>query len=481
MIAEPHATARILALVGGLLAASVITSRAARRLTVPVALLYLFVGMVADEAGDFRFEDYSLAFRLGTLSLVLILFDGGLNTRTAAARQVAAPAAVLATLGVAITGALVGLAARAFGMGWRAALLLGAVVSSTDAAATFAVLRSSGVELRRRVATTLELESGLNDPLAMLLTIALTMAGTPHWWELPSQLAIGFAIGWLAGECGRRLLPWLGASAQGLLPVFTVALALLAFGVATLGHGSGFLATYVAAVRIGNGRLPYRVGLLRVHDALAWLAQVLMFVVLGLLSFPLRLWSVAPLGLAIALVLVFVARPVAVALCLWPFRYGVRERMFVSWVGLRGAVPIVLAIFPVLSGVPEAERIFDLVFFVVVVTALVPGATVKWAARLLRVQVKSPPPPGAVVEIASAEALRGEVLTFYVEPVSVVAGVRIADLPLPEGASVTLVTRGFELVAPRGRTELRAGDHVHVFCQPEDRALVLLLFGRQEE
>jgi cell volume regulation protein A len=268
---------------------------------------------------------------------------------------------------------------------------------------------------------------------------------------------------------------------QGLVPVFTVALAFLAFGAAGMLSGSGFLATYVAAVLLGNARLPYRAGLLRVHDALAWFSQVSMFAVLGLLTTPRELWQVAPLGLALGLVLAVVARPIAVMACLLPFDYRWRERGFVSWVGLRGAVPIVLAIFPVLRGVPGAERIFDVVFFIVVVNAILPGATVRRAARLLRVQVSAPPPPRALIEISSTESLQGEIVAFYIEAASAVAGARIADLPLPEGATITLVSRGTELVAPRGATELRAGDHVHVFCRPEDKPLVLLLFGRTEE
>jgi cell volume regulation protein A len=479
-VGEPHATELLLAVLGVLFAVSVLVSRAARRLTVPVALLYLAVGMGAHLAGV-PSASPALAFRLGTISLVLILFDGGLHTSVASVRPVLAPSAVLATAGVLATAALVALAGWLIGLGLQASLILGAVVSSTDAAAVFAVLRMSGVELRKRIATTLELESGLNDPVAVILTIALTAWAVPRWWELPGELAIGLAVGLAVGESGRRVLPRLGLTTQGLLPVFTTALAFLAFGVAGILHGSGFLSTYVAAVVLGNARLPYRAGLSRVHDALAWFAQVLMFVELGLFSHPARLWQVAPLGLAVGVALALVARPLSVMLCLLPFSYHWRERGFVAWVGLRGAVPIVLAIFPLLRGVPEAARIFDIVFFVVVVNALLPGATVRWAARLLGVQVKAPPPPSALVEITSTESLNGEVLSFYIEAASAVAGSSIADLPLPDAVTITLITRGSELVAPRGPVQLQAGDHVHVFCHPEDKPLVLLLFGRQEE
>jgi potassium/hydrogen antiporter len=480
VIEEPEATALLLLVVGVLFAASVLVSRAARRLTVPVALLYLGVGVAAHLAGV-SVARPDLAFRLGTISLVLILFDGGLNTSIEVVRPVLAPSMLLATVGVAGTAALVAMTGRLLGLGWQAALLLGAVVSSTDAAAVFSVLRQSRIELRKRVATTLELESGLNDPVAVILTLALTAWQVPHWWELPAQLVIGLGVGWIVGEGGRRILPRLQLTTQGLMPVFTVSLAFLAFGAAGMLSGSGFLATYVAAVLLGNARLPYRAGLLRVHDALAWFAQVLMFAELGLLSKPENLLAIAPLGLVVGAALSLVARPLSVIPCLLPFGYRREELVFVSWVGLRGAVPIVLAIFPVLRGVPDAERIFDIVFFVVVGNAILPGATVRLAARLLRVQVSAPPPPRALVEITSAESLSGEVVPFYIAPASAVAGARIADLPLPEGCTVALISRGTELVAPRGNTELRPGDHVHVFCRPEDKPLVLLLFGRPEE
>jgi len=339
-----------------------------------------------------------------------------------------------------------------------------------------------------KLAGMLEGESGLNDPLAVLLTVVATQAvvagGAPRWGaialEVVVELGVGVAGGLVIGHAGRRLLGALRPSAHGLLPVFTTALAFIAYGVPALLHGSGFLAVYVAAVVLGNGALPTGSRVRGVHDALAWFGQVLMFLVLGILSAPARLVAVADVGLALAALLAFVARPVVVLACLLPFRYPLREAAYIGWVGLRGAVPIVLATFPVLAGAPGAERIFDVVFFVVVVNTIVPGVTVKWATRLARVEVKGPPPPRAVVEIVSTETLRGDLLAFYVDPASAVAGARIADLEFPGGASVMLIVRGRELVAPRGETVLAPGDHVYVVCAPEDRALVLLLFGRPE-
>lgn len=492
MLAEPTATALLAALLGLLLAVSVLSSRASERTGVPAVLLFLAVGMLAGSDGvlGIHFEDYGLAFRLGTIALLFILFDAGLNTPYGRVRSVLAPATVLATVGVVATALLVGLGARMLGLSWDLALLLGAIVSSTDSAATFSVLRGSAVSLQPRVAATLELESGVNDPMAVLLTLALTAAVTTggaevSWPALAGsaglQLLVGAVVGWVAGRAGAFVLARVRLSVTGLYPALTMALALLTFGLATLVQGSGFLAAYIAALVVGNADLPYRASLARVHDALAWLSQIGMFLVLGLLVYPSRLVEVAPLGLGVALVLLLVARPVAVALSLAPFRVPAREKAFVAWAGLRGAVPIILATFPVLSGVPGAERLFDLAFFVVVVSALVTGGTIPWLARRLGLESEEPPPPPAVLEIVSTKPLSGVLLSFYVDEALDITGVPLAELPFPEGTAVTLILRDDAILVPKGHTTLQAGDHVYVATEPGDRAFVQLLFGRPEE
>jgi potassium/hydrogen antiporter len=485
---EPFPTAVALVATGVLLAVSVLASRTSGRMGVPVALLFLLVGITAGSLGGIRFEDYRLAFRAGTVALVLILFDGGLSTPAQSLRRVLAPAGLLATFGVAATALLAAFGARALGVPWLQAGLFGAIVSSTDAAAVFSVLRSARIQVRKRVAHVLEIESGLNDPMAVILTLGFTHAlaeGTTPGWrmaiEAAVQLAVGLLVGLAVGRGGRFALGRARLAAGGLYPVLTLAIAFLAFGAATLLQGSGFLAVYVAAVVLGNGPLPYRTGLVRVHDAMAWFSQVAMFLVLGLLAVPSRLLSVALPGLALALFLTFVARPVSAVACLAPFRFSVREIAFTAWVGLRGAVPIILATYPVLAGVDGARRIFDLVFFVVVVSTLLQGTPIRWLVRKLELEVPGPPSPRAVLEIVSREQLAGEVLSFYVEPASAVSGSAIADLPFPEGATVMLVVRGQELVPPKGSTVLRPGDHIHVFTRPDEKPLVQLLFGRQEE
>ncbi len=487
---EPVPTAIALLVMGVLLGVSAVASRTSGRLGIPFVLLFLLVGVLAGSEGSGRipFEDSRLTFRVGTVALVLILFDGGLNTAMSSIRRALAPAAVLATIGVVGTAAVMSLGARGLGIPWSAALLLGAIVSSTDAAAVFSMLRGSGIRVRQRLADLLELESGVNDPMAVILTLAVT--GALAHGEGPSvavaaeailQLAVGIAAGLGVGFGGRWLLARVRLAASGLYPVLTLAIAFFAFGAPTLLWGSGFVAVYVAAVVLGNSPLPYLPGLRRVHDAMAWFSQVAMFLLLGLLAFPSRLAGVAGEGLLLGLFLAFVARPIVVAACLAPFRIPRRELVFVSWVGLRGAVPIMLATFPVFAGVAGAKHVFDLVFFVVLVSALVQGTTVRWLAGKLELETGGPPPPRAMLEIMSTQRLSGEVMSFYVEAASAVAGSRISDLPIPEGSAVMLIVRGRDLVAARGRTALQPGDHVYVFTPPEERAFVQLMFGRQEE
>lgn len=483
-------TALLLGAFGVLLAFSALFSRALERLGIPVVLLFLVLGMLAgsEGIGGIAFEDYRFAFRMGTAALVLILLDGGLCTSADAVRRSFVPAGILATVGVVGTAALVAGGGYLFGLAWPAAALLGAIVSSTDVAAVFAVLRGGRLNLAPRVATTLEVESGANDPMAVILTTLVTdwiTGGSVHLWSavlhVPLQLGIGLVVGLAVGWLTRRVLLRARLPASGFLPVLTIAAAFLAFGLATLAQGSGFLAVYVGAIVLGNGPLPYRAGLYHVHHALGWLSQITMFLMLGLLVFPSQLWPVAGTGLALAFGLTFVIRPLVVALCVLPLRFPAKEIVYLGCVGLRGAVPIILAVFPLLSGVPEALKVFNIVFFFVVINALIPGAGIRWLTRRLGLQVPETPRPAAVLEINSTRLLRGELLSFFITDVLAVSGARLAEVVFPPGASAVLLVRGDELIAPRGDTRLQPQDHVYVFCRPEDRAYVELLFGRPLE
>ena len=487
---EPLTTAAVLAALGLLLLGAAVVSPVSGRLGIPALLVFLMLGIAAGSEGIGRipFEDYGLAFRVGTIALVLILFDGGLNAPRGLFRHALVPAAVLATLGVAITAAIVAGAAILLGVPPLVACLLGAVVSSTDAAAVFAVLRSGAVRLKAWTAAVLELESGLNDPLAILLTILVAeIAVRPEIaaGEVAATVFLQFTVGIVGGVVfgygGSALLRRLHLPAAGLYPVVTVALAFLAFGVPTLLSGSGFLSVYLTGAIISSRPMPYHAGVRRVHDALAWLAQVLMFLTLGLLVFPSRLADLVGLGIALALILAFVARPLAVLLILWPFRAPWREKLFVSWVGLRGAVPIVLAMFPVLRGVPEGDEIFHLVFFVVLVNAFVPGSTVPWLARRFGLVETTQPPPPAQVELISLRDYAGNFAWYRIAGASAVCGMRIRELDLPQDCLLVLLLRDERLVTPRGDTQLTVDDYVCVLVTEEGRPFIDLIFAQPVE
>jgi potassium/hydrogen antiporter len=489
-LGEPLTSALILAGFGLLLTLAVSMSRASAKLGVPVALAFLLVGVLAGSEGVGRlpFENYHLTFQLGTAALTLILFDGGLNTPLAAVRSVVVPAGVLATIGVVLTALATAVAAHWLGLEWPMALLLGAIVSSTDAAAVFSVLTASGIRLKQRVENILEVESGLNDPMAVILTTALTAnLVTPGSHSIPSvavdvvvELLVGAVAGYAIGRVARTRLARMRLPAQGLYPAFTLGVACLAYGIPTLIHGSGFLGVYVAGVVLGSKPFPHAASVRRVHDALGWLSQIIMFLILGLLVFPSRVADVAGIGLAIALVLAFIARPMVVAICLLPFRLPTREVGYIGWVGLRGAVPIVLATIPVMSGVARSRDLFDLVFFIVVIGAFLPGSTVPWISRALHVLA---PPVDAAPSIIALHPSAGEmeVRNFRIEPSVAVAGAPLADVPLPSGSAITAIDRGGIMVAPAPDWILEDGDQIHVVYRRDDAAHIELLFGPATE
>ncbi|PYP81604.1 MAG: potassium/proton antiporter [Gemmatimonadetes bacterium] len=486
---EPHASAAFFVVVALLLATSALVSHAAQRLRVPAGLIFLAIGMLAGSQGigGIAFDDYHFAFRAGSAALALILFDGGLNTPVDTLRRSLAPAGLLATVGVVGTMFGVAFVAHRLALPWSSSFLLGAIVSSTDAAAVFAVLRSSGIQLKHRVGGTLEVESGINDPVAVILTTLLTrqlLGERLSVWlaalGVLREIVIGAGCGVAIGVGARWLLSRTRLPASGLYSVMTLATALFAFSLPTLIGGSGFLGVYVAAVVLGAGRLPYGTALRRIHDSLAWLGQVAMFLMLGLLVYPSQLLDAAWVGTIVGLALAFVARPLMVALCLVPLRFPLNDVVYVGWVGLRGAVPIILATFPVLAGAPGGARLFNIVFFIVVLNALLPGTTVPWVTRRLALESEEPPPSDAVLTIESFEQLDGELLSYYVDEALPVVGMTLQDLPFPEGAAVTMIVRGRELIAPQGDTRLEIGDHAYVLTRPDGVAMVQLLFGRPE-
>ena len=478
---------RLILVAAALILLGIVSSKLSSRVGLPVLVLFLGLGMAAGSEGPGRipFENYPVAHAIGTLALVVILFDGGMRTKAAALRLAWAPGTVLATAGVLVTAVVTGVvAARLLEVSLLGGLLLGSIVGSTDAAAVFSIFRSKALSLRERVSATLEVESGANDPMAVFLTVGLLeiLLGEQDWaaglwWAFLAQMSIGAIVGIATGRGAALLTNSIALEAAGLYPLLAAASGLLAYGVAASIGGSGFLSVYLAGIVLGNTRVVFQRGVLLFHDGLASLAQLVMFVVLGLLVFPSRLASVAPQGLLLAGVLIFVARPLAVFATLWPFRFSWRELLFISWVGLKGAVPIILAIYPLLFGLPGAHLLFNMVFFVVLISAVTQGWTLPWLARVLDLQEERPPEAPLSLEITSLHDVDGDIVQYTVSPASRASGKLVRDLALPDGVVVSLIARHQQVVPPRGGTRIEPGDFVFVVLQPAVRGLVDRVFS----
>jgi cell volume regulation protein A len=463
-----------LLIAAGVLLVAVAAVRLSTRLGLPSLLVYLLIGMVIGESGfGIRFDDADLTRTLGFCALIVIIAEGGLTARWSTLRPVLALSATLATVGVAVSIAVVGLAVHlVLDLDWRLSLLYGAVLSSTDAAAVFATLRR--LRLPPRLVATLEAESGMNDAPVVLLVVLLSAPaaeGHPWWYELlivAYELAAGAAIGWLVGLAGRWLLRHAALPSAGLYPIAAVGLTVLAYAAGAVAHASGFLAVYVAGVMLGNARLPHRRAILGFADGLAWVAQIGLFVLLGLLASPSRLDDVLASAVVVGVALVLLARPLSVVASVVvarplrgprrpETRIGWRGSAFLSWAGLRGAVPIVLATIPLSAGTPGADELFNAVFVLVIIFTLLQASTLAPAARLLKVTA-----PGEAaelhVETAPLENMNADLLQVDVPPGSRLAGVHIDELRLPVGAAVTLVVRDGSGFVPGPDTRLRTGD-----------------------
>ncbi|WP_431856463.1 potassium/proton antiporter [Azospirillum sp.] len=475
-------TSTIILIGSSLLIASILTSVVALRFGTPLLLIFLGVGLAAgqDGIGGIWFNDAPGTFLIGSVALAVILFESGFDTRVQSYRTAAWPAFTLATFGVAITTGVIGVAAHVLlALPWIESLLIGAVVSSTDAAAVFLLLRVGGITIRDRVRSTLEIESGSNDPMAILLTILLVEAAQIGHFEL-ARAALEFVWemggGVLGGVVGGVLLVTLinGAKLEsGLNLVVSLAIALFVFaGTAALG-GSGFLAVYVAGLVAGNVHLQGSQNLRRFHSGLTWLSQIVMFVMLGLLATPSGFKAIAVPAVALAFLLILVARPLAVWLCLLPFRFTANETTFVGWVGLRGAVSMLLALVPILGELPNGQIIFNTAFIVVIVSLLVQGWTIGPMARWLRLIV--PPRTGPVerVELELPGDIGHELVAYTVHPKSAVA----RGQPLPRWARPSLVVRDERVVPLHKARPIRAGDRVYMFMAPNRLPLLDKLMG----
>ena len=444
---------------------AVVAVRLASRTGLPALLIYLAVGLGVGEAGlGVQFSDYALTSELGLVALALILAEGGLTTRWSVVRRVLAFSVLLATLGVAVSVAVVaGLAILVLGVDVRTAVILGSVVASTDAAAVFSVLRR--LPLKARIGAALEAESGLNDAPVVVLVV---LASSDAWGETSVAATLGIVVlellggallGLVVGRLGRELLVRAALPSAGLYPLATVALCLLAFASGQALHVSGFLAVYLAALVLGNSPLPHRRAVLGFASSTALLAEAGLFMLLGLLVSPERLLASVPDALFIGAVATFLARPLAVVLSAAPFRLPWREQVFLSWAGLRGAVPIVIATIPITEGLLGAERVLDVVFVLVVVYTLIQAPTLPWVGRRLGV-VEAGQALDVEVETAPLDEMGADLLQVRVGPGSRLHGVYVEELRLPAGAHVTLVVRDGQGLVPRQHTQFVTGDQL---------------------
>ncbi|MFJ8233994.1 potassium/proton antiporter [Streptomyces sp. NPDC094448] len=440
--------------------------RISSRSGLPSLLLYLGIGVAIGQDGIFNvtFNNAELTQVIGYAALVVILAEGGLGTKWQEIKPALPAAVALSTAGVAVSVGITAAAAHYLvGLEWRQALIIGAVVSSTDAAAVFSVLRR--VPLPSRVTGVLEAESGFNDAPVVILVVAFSAAGPVDDWyvlvgKIALELAIGAGIGLAVGFAGAFGLRHVALPASGLYPIAVMAIAVIAYAAGAMAHGSGFLAVYLAAVVLGNSGLPHAPASRGFAEGLGWIAQIGMFVLLGLLVTPHELGDDLVPALLIGLVLTMVARPLSVLFSLLPFGIPKREQVLLSWAGLRGAVPIILATIPMVSGVADSTRVFNIVFVLVVVYTLVQGPTLPWLARALKLGPGAPSDLG--IESAPLERLRGHLLSVAIPEESKMHGVEVAELRLPAGAAVTLVVRGGQSFVPLPTTVLRRGDELLV-------------------
>jgi len=449
----------------------ILSSLVAMRFGAPLLLVFLILGMLAGESGlGLKFDDVRSTYVVGSIALALILFDGGLRTRFATFRSVLAPAATLATVGVLLTALITApVAMLVFDLRWIEALLVGAVVASTDAAAVFFLIHTRGLRLRPRVGATLEVESGSNDPFAVLLTVLLVeflSIGDQSWRHVVAVLSEQAILGVIIGIVGGRAMVFVLnrlALAQGLHAPFVASSALVIFGLAAVVHASGFLAVYLAGLVVGNQPTRAHNTVVVFLDAVTWLAQIVMFVLLGLLVWPLRLIGSVWPALTVAVTLMLVARPLAVFICLAPFRFSWREKLFISWVGLRGAVGIFLASIPLLVALPKAYLYFDIAFVAVLASLLVQGWTIAWAAHRLHVALPRHDPLPRRVELDLPGQLAQEIVGY---PLSANSPYLKRGL-LPSWARPTLIVREEKILSPAEADPVRQGDYVYLLAPPE--------------
>lgn len=461
-----------------LLILSVLASRAFGRFGIPALLVFIAIGMLAgsEGPGGIHFDNYFVAQSVGVVALVAILFDGGLRTEWNYVRPVLSVGIALSTVGVLLTALLTGAFARyLFSFSWEETLLLGSIVSSTDAAAVFSILRSRNATLKGKTQPLLELESGSNDPMAVFLTVGfIQLLNRPELspWSLIPLFAQQLVLGAVFGYAGGRGLIWainrLKLEYEGLYPAFTIGAMLLLYSATSSLGGSGFLAVYLAGIILGNGIFIHKNSLTRFHDGIGWISQIGMFLTLGLLVFPSHLLPVAVPSTLLALFLIFIARPFSAWLCLPGSVLSLREKTMISWVGLKGAAPIILATFPFMAETPQAELMFNVVFFVVLASVVLQGTSIPWVAKKLGLSAPIPLRKRSPLELEPGSLAKMELRELTIPSNSAATGHPVVELGFPRTALIVLLTRGEHFLIPRGDTILEENDELLILADHDD-------------
>ncbi|HMO61489.1 MAG TPA: potassium/proton antiporter [Ferruginibacter sp.] len=485
------ATENILLIGSVLLLISIIAGKTSDRFGVPTLILFLIVGILAgsEGIGGLHFDNAQLAQFIGIVALNFILFSGGLDTNWQSIKPILWRGIALSTIGVLLTALSVGLFVYYFfDFTLLEGLLLGSIVSSTDAAAVFSILRNKGVGLKGFLRPVLELESGSNDPMAYFLTISFTTIlanGDASIYALIPIFIKGFIIGGLMGYGMGKATIWLinniRLNADGLYPVMILALAMFTYSATDFVGGNGFLAIYLCAVLLGNSNFIHKRSMIKFYDGQAWLMQIIMFLTLGLLVFPSKIIPIIGSGLLISAFLIFIARPIGVFASLAFFKVNIRSRLFISWVGLRGAVPIVFATYPMLAGLPKADIIFNLVFFISVTSVLLQGTTLSFVARLLHVAVPNNLKRRMGVDMDILDIDKSEMKEISIPAGSEVVGKKIVSLGIPKAVHITTIKRGNKFIAPVGSTRLEAGDTLMVLAEDKKSMQALLEILKADE
>ncbi|MCK9281146.1 MAG: potassium/proton antiporter [Melioribacteraceae bacterium] len=477
----------LLLIIGVLLLTSILLAKILDNIGIPTLLLFLGVGMLAgsEGIGNIYFNDPALAQSIGTIALIFILFSGGLETNWSTGKKALLPSLSLATLGVFLTALIVGtLIHFILDVSFLWSFLIGAIISSTDASAVFSILRQRRIGLKGNIKPILELESGSNDPMAIFLTIStLELILMPDKSYLSiigmffMQMSIGAATGLIIGKAMVYSINKLKFAYEGIYPVFAIAVCITLYSFTALIGGSGFLALYIGGIVIGNSQFIHKKSSIRFFDGLAVLGQLAMFLTLGLLIYPSRLIEVMGIGLIVGAALMFVARPISVFIALIPFKYNWKEKLFVSWVGLRAAVPIILATFPLLAGIEKADMIFDVVFFIVVLSTVLQGWTINPVAKLLKLSQEEKKKPELPIEFNATTSLDTDLLEFIIPYNSNMKGRQIVELDFPHDSRIILIWRDETSIIPIGETVLETGDTVLVLVNKKNIEQIKNIFS----